>query len=89
MLEVKNVEMKRDSSLLDPNFSGYKLSLDALHVARNELADGPVHLQPAPEMYGFLHAKVCLLDEFLKALEMRESTFELNFTLRTFTICTF
>ena len=61
MLEVKNVEMKRDPSLLDPNFSGYKLSLDALHVARNELADGPVHLQPAPEMYGFLHAKVCLL----------------------------
>jgi len=52
------VEMKRDSSLLDANFSGYKLSLDALHVARNELADGPVHLQPAPEMYGLLHAKV-------------------------------
>eukprot|EP00088_Acartia_fossae_P001645 TRINITY_DN10655_c0_g2_i1.p1 TRINITY_DN10655_c0_g2~~TRINITY_DN10655_c0_g2_i1.p1 ORF type:complete len:571 (+),score=117.23 TRINITY_DN10655_c0_g2_i1:52-1764(+) len=58
MLEIKSVEMKRDRSLIDANFTGYKLSLESVHVAREQVSDGPVHLQPTSQMFGFLHAKI-------------------------------
>jgi len=57
MVETKTVDLNRNGSLIDPNFSGYKLSLDTISVVREELQDGPAHRQPTTEMFGFLHAK--------------------------------
>ena len=43
---------------LTSSFTGYKLSLDNLGVAKHDLAQhGPKHTLPSADMYSFLHAK--------------------------------
>jgi hypothetical protein len=58
--EMRVEKMKKDRELIDPNFGGYKLSLEA--VAKSTEALGPeqrpAHRQPGPAQYGFLHAKL-------------------------------
>ena len=46
--------------MLDPNFSGYKLSLESVSVTPVELSatSGAEHLQPDSGEYGYLHAKL-------------------------------
>ena len=57
---MKVVPMKRDSDLCDPNFSGYKLSLEGVAIQSSELGagEGPSHVQPGSSQYSFLHSKL-------------------------------
>jgi len=43
---------------MDPNFTGYKLSLDNLGVSKDSLSNGPVHTLPSADMFSFLHVKL-------------------------------
>ena len=55
---MKVVPMKRDRDLCDPNFGGYKLSLEGVAVQSSNIRTGPRHVQPNSEQYSFLHAKL-------------------------------
>lgn len=57
---MTNVKLVKDRDLLDPNFSGYKLSLDNVAVTTRDIPANasPKHLHPSNDQYSFLHAKL-------------------------------
>ena len=58
--EMTAVQLNKDRDLLDPNFSGYKLSLESVSLRSVEVAASSAaeHQQPDSGEYGYLHAKV-------------------------------
>ena len=58
-MAVEKMELKPDRALLDPNFDGYKLSLDAMPQYHASSPGLNVKARmPAEEQYSFLHAKL-------------------------------
>ena len=57
---MKTAHLQKDRDLLDPNFSGYKLSLESVSVSPLELcpSSGSSPQEPGPGEYGYLHAKL-------------------------------
>ena len=57
---MTGVQLRKDRDLLDPNFSGYKLSLESVSVSSVEVpaSCGAEHQQPQSGEYGYLHAKL-------------------------------
>ena len=51
------IKLIKDRDLIDPNFSGYKLSLDGL-VTRCQSVSGPLNVVPSASEYSYLHAKL-------------------------------
>ena len=58
--EMTAVQLNKDRDLLDPNFSGYKLSLESVSLSSVEVAASSAaeHQHPDSGEYGYLHAKV-------------------------------
>ena len=58
--DMTGVQLRKDRDLLDPNFSGYKLSLESVSVSSVEVpaSCGAEHQQPQSGEYGYLHAKL-------------------------------
>lgn len=54
----KLLEMRPDRSLLDPNFEGYKLSLESMSKLRQPLAQKPDRVVPSEDQYSFMHAHI-------------------------------
>lgn len=52
----KLLEMRPDRTLLDPNFDGYKLSLETMSKLRVPLAQQPDRVVPSEDQYSFIHA---------------------------------
>ena len=58
--DMSAVQLTKDRDLLDPNFSGYKLSLESVSVSSVEVSASSAaeHQQPGSGEYGYLHAKL-------------------------------
>jgi len=58
---MKEIKLLKDRTLVDPNFSGYKLSLDGL-VTRSQkvggCGGGPLNILPSADQYSYLHASI-------------------------------
>ncbi|KAF2903311.1 hypothetical protein ILUMI_02875 [Ignelater luminosus] len=54
----KLVELRPNQSHLDPNFNGYKLSLEKLPIIKEALHVSVDHVLPSNDQYSFLHAKL-------------------------------
>ena len=50
---MTGVKLVKNRDLLDPNFSGYKLSLDNVGVTTSNIPDSasPTHLNPSNDQY--------------------------------------
>ena len=50
---MTNVKLNKNRDLLDPNFSGYKLSLDSVAVTSTDIPSEAAtsHLQPSNDQY--------------------------------------
>uniref|UniRef100_A0A1B0AX37 NudC domain-containing protein 1 n=1 Tax=Glossina palpalis gambiensis TaxID=67801 RepID=A0A1B0AX37_9MUSC len=63
----KIVELRQDRSLICNNFHGYKLSLDAIPVLRQELTAAPFKAEPnEEEQYSFLHMELFSMQNLLQ-----------------------
>lgn len=53
---MTNVKLVKDRDLLDPNFSGYKLSLDNVAVTTRDIPANasPKHLHPSNDQYRYI-----------------------------------
>ncbi|XP_063236052.1 nudC domain-containing protein 1 [Bacillus rossius redtenbacheri] len=60
-------ELRPNRDLLDPNFSGYKLSLESVAVYQLPFECGVDHVLPSDEQYSFLHVKAFGLHNHLYA----------------------
>lgn len=52
------VELRPDKKLLDPQFDGYKLSLEHVQSHRSSLPSKPDVVVPSDDQYSFLHTKL-------------------------------
>ncbi|XP_067012724.2 nudC domain-containing protein 1 isoform X2 [Anabrus simplex] len=59
------IELRPRKELLDPNFDGYKLSLEPVPVYRLTLECGADHILPSDDQYSFLHLKIFSLHNHL------------------------
>lgn len=57
-MNCKQVDLRPDSRLLDPNFTGYKLSLQPVAVLQQNLIAPADVLYPSEDQYSFLHSKL-------------------------------
>uniref|UniRef100_A0A1B6G0J7 NudC domain-containing protein 1 n=1 Tax=Cuerna arida TaxID=1464854 RepID=A0A1B6G0J7_9HEMI len=58
-------ELRPKKELLDPNFGGYKLSLDSIPVYRQSISEGADHVCQSEDQYSFIHTKVFSLHNHL------------------------
>ncbi|XP_046673857.1 nudC domain-containing protein 1 [Homalodisca vitripennis] len=58
-------ELRPKKELLDPNFGGYKLSLDSIPVYRQSINEGADHVCQSEDQYSFIHTKVFSLHNHL------------------------
>lgn len=65
MSSVKLVELRQDRRLIDPNFDGYKLSLETIPTIKHELTSPPLRAKPSEEQYSFLHVELFSLHNHL------------------------
>lgn len=54
---AKLIELRPRKDLMNPNFEGYKLSLDPLPVYKHDLPSAVENLKPNSEQYSFQHMK--------------------------------
>lgn len=57
-MTTKVVGLRPDRAYLDPNFNGYKLSLDEIPILTTQLPSPVDRVLPSPEQYSLLHAKL-------------------------------
>lgn len=62
---TKPLEMRPNRSLLDPNFEGYKLSLETMSKLRQQLAEKPDRVVPSEDQYSFMHAHLFSMQNHL------------------------
>ncbi|XP_047113413.1 nudC domain-containing protein 1 [Schistocerca piceifrons] len=61
------IELRPSRDLLDPEFAGYKLSIDPVPCYQYNLEDDVYHILPSDDQYSLLHAKVFGLHNHLYA----------------------
>ncbi|XP_037818846.1 nudC domain-containing protein 1 [Lucilia sericata] len=61
----KIVELRQDRSLIRSNFDGYKLSLDAVPLLRQELTSAPLKAEVNDDQYSLLHAELFSMQNLL------------------------
>lgn len=61
----KIVELRPDRNLIRNNFDGYKLSLDAVPLLRQELSNLPFRADPNEDQYSLLHAELFSMQNLL------------------------
>lgn len=59
------MDLRPSQLLLNPNFDGYKLSLEPIPILKTELPAAPRRLFPSDDQYSFLHAKLFSLHNHL------------------------
>lgn len=59
------IQLRPRHDLVDPNFDGYKLSLDPIPILKLELASSPRRVFTDEDQYSFLHAKLFSLHNHL------------------------
>lgn len=59
------IDLRPNQLLLNPNFDGYKLSLEAIPILKTELPAEPRRLFTSDDQYSFLHAKLFSLHNYL------------------------
>lgn len=65
-MTYKIIELRPNRNLLDPNFNGYKLSLDPTPLLTIDLDSPPVQCQQREDQYSFLHAHIFGLENHLE-----------------------
>lgn len=58
-------DLRPDRDLLDPNFNGYKLSLDSVPIHRKSIPEGIDVAQPTDDQFSFCHTKIFSLHNHL------------------------
>lgn len=64
-MSTKLIELRPDRNLLNPDFNGYKLSLEKIPVLTEELETSIDRVKPNSEQYSLLHAKLFGLHNYL------------------------
>ncbi|KAL0270912.1 UNVERIFIED_CONTAM: hypothetical protein PYX00_008182 [Menopon gallinae] len=59
------VDLRPNRNLLDPNFSGYKLSLDSVPIYKKQVTQGVDSIQPNDDQFSFAHVKLFSLQNHL------------------------
>lgn len=59
------IDLRPSHLLLNPNFDGYKLSLEPIPILKTELSTSPRRLFTSDDQYSFLHAKLFSLHNHL------------------------
>lgn len=64
-MSTKLIELRPDRNLLNPDFNGYKLSLEKIPVFEKELQTAIERVLPNSDQYSLLHAKLFGLHNFI------------------------